>query len=111
MQSSRIFTNPLTGLAISGRKSATYYACIKNVPNTVLNFGIFYNIHYCYIFILNRIKFHIYNKNNIKYFFQKKFVAIAILYCYIYLTNTDSYCTNKPGSTGRIIYKLVYHTK
>jgi hypothetical protein len=27
---------------ISGRKLATYYACIKYVPNTVLNFGIFY---------------------------------------------------------------------
>ncbi len=69
MQSSPIFTNPLTGLAISGRKSTTYYAYIKNVPNTVLNFGIFYNIHYYYIFILNRIKFLFNNKNNIKYFF------------------------------------------
>ncbi|SDQ00471.1 hypothetical protein SAMN05428975_5408 [Mucilaginibacter sp. OK268] len=78
MQSNPIFTTSASALAISGRKSTTYYACIKNVPNTVLNFGIFYNIHYCYIFILNRIKFHIYNKNSIKYFFKKKIRS----YCY-----------------------------
>jgi hypothetical protein len=45
-------------LAVSGRKSTTYYACINFVPNTVLNFGLFYNIFYFYIYNLLRIKFY-----------------------------------------------------
>ena len=78
MQSNPIFTTSVSALAISGRKSTTCYACIKNVPNTVLNFGIFYTTHYFYIFIFTGIKFHFYKKNSIKYFFSKKIHS----YCY-----------------------------
>jgi hypothetical protein len=78
MQSNPIFTTSPSASAISGRKSTTCYACIKNVPNTVLNFGIFYTIYYFYIFILSRIKFHFNKKNSIKYFFSKKIRS----YCY-----------------------------
>jgi hypothetical protein len=34
------FTTFFKPTAISGRKNAFYYACIKSIPNTVLNFGI-----------------------------------------------------------------------
>ena len=36
-----IFIISKQALAVSGRKSATCYACIKYVLNTVLNFGLF----------------------------------------------------------------------
>nr|MBB6150973.1 hypothetical protein [Mucilaginibacter sp. SP1R1] len=45
----------LSVLAVSGRKLAIYYACIKHVPNTVLNFGIFYKIFYIFNLTLSRI--------------------------------------------------------
>lgn len=35
-------THPHIHNLISRRKSPTCYACIQNVPNTVLNFGLFY---------------------------------------------------------------------
>jgi len=49
------FTFYTATLSVSGRKSATYYACIKSVPNTVLNFGLFYNIFNFYIYKLFKI--------------------------------------------------------
>jgi hypothetical protein len=36
-----VFIISKQALAVSGRKLATYYACIKYVLNTVLNFGLF----------------------------------------------------------------------